>query len=348
VDSFNWNGNIGAITFGNGTTGVSGAVSSSNSLVGSTAGDMVGQEGIIALTNGNYVVDSILWNGFRGAVTFGNGTTGVTGTVSSSNSLVGSTAGDSVGNGAIIPLASGNYGGGSSRWNGDIGAFTFGNGSKGTTGTISSSNSVLGHTALDLGSVVVDNADNAFYVSFPGDGSGTVYRGSSISGFFGPPALPNGEVLLSSIISPDSTVYDLTALGNLFSFAAGDTSWTLIDSNVLKISLAGNGDLVDLKADGTLKEFTAVGSASSYVQLDAGVTSFAIAGNGDVVDLHGSGNLFEFTAFRSGSAVNIDTNVASFQISAIGYVEDQHYTTGNKYIQTSFRGPVNQPISQFM
>ena len=34
--------NAGAVTWGNGTTGVSGAVSAANSLVGSTASDQVG------------------------------------------------------------------------------------------------------------------------------------------------------------------------------------------------------------------------------------------------------------------------------------------------------------------
>ena len=53
------------------------------------------------LSNGNYVVRSPDWdNGAAadaGAVTWGSGTTGITGTVSAANSLVGSTAGDQVG-----------------------------------------------------------------------------------------------------------------------------------------------------------------------------------------------------------------------------------------------------------
>ncbi len=54
-----------------------------------------------ALTNGNYVVSSPYWdNGAAtdaGAVTWCSGTTGCTGAVSASNSLVGSTANDQVG-----------------------------------------------------------------------------------------------------------------------------------------------------------------------------------------------------------------------------------------------------------
>jgi hypothetical protein len=95
-------GNVGAATWGDGTTGVSGSVSSANSLVGTTASDLVGNFGVTALTNGNYVVRSTVWDngavGDAGAVTWGNGTTGVSGAVSSANSLVGSTASDQVGN----------------------------------------------------------------------------------------------------------------------------------------------------------------------------------------------------------------------------------------------------------
>jgi hypothetical protein len=83
----------GAVTWGNGTTGVSGNVTATNSLVGTTANDQVGSGGVTALTNGNYVVISTLWDNTSatnaGAVTWGNGTTGVSGNVTSTNSIVG-------------------------------------------------------------------------------------------------------------------------------------------------------------------------------------------------------------------------------------------------------------------
>ena len=108
VSSPNWtNGaaaGAGAVTWGSGTAGVSGAVSATNSLVGSTASDYVGSDGVTALSNGNYVVSSPDWtNGAAadaGAVTWGSGTAGVSGPVSATNSLVGSTANDSVGGSA--------------------------------------------------------------------------------------------------------------------------------------------------------------------------------------------------------------------------------------------------------
>ncbi|MFG6415156.1 YDG domain-containing protein [Roseateles sp. DC23W] len=116
VRSPSWDGGKGAITWGSGSAGLAGAVSSGNSLVGSvadvistssanatrggksftdttyrltTTGDHVGLLGQV-LDNGNYVAISPYWNGGRGAVTWvGSGNR--TGTVSAANSLVGST-----------------------------------------------------------------------------------------------------------------------------------------------------------------------------------------------------------------------------------------------------------------
>src|SRR5439155_550279 len=124
VNSFSWGSNdVGAVTWGNGTTGqlgtaTFGAISSANSLVGSLSNDQVGIGGITVLNNGNFVVRSRLWdNGGAldaGAVTWGNGTTGQLGTgtfgpVSPTNSLVGSSTFDNVGNGGVTALSNGNF-----------------------------------------------------------------------------------------------------------------------------------------------------------------------------------------------------------------------------------------------
>ncbi|MBI2753527.1 MAG: filamentous hemagglutinin N-terminal domain-containing protein [Betaproteobacteria bacterium] len=145
----------GAVTWGNGTTGVTGAVASSNSLVGSTSFDNVGSSGVTALTNGNYVVSSPLWDDGTvaanvGAVTWGNGTAGITGTVAAGNSLVGTASGDQVGLDGVTALTNGNYVVRSPKWNGNVGAATFGNGATGVTGTVSASNSLVGSVAFDL------------------------------------------------------------------------------------------------------------------------------------------------------------------------------------------------------
>jgi hypothetical protein len=153
-----WNDSEGAATWGNGTTGIIGTVSPSNSLVGSTSaagggtGDQVGFNypegtGIIALSNGNYIVATPDWNNNVGAVTWGNGTTGVSGTISVSNSLVGGTTGDEVGS-YVLALGDGNYVVNSPGWNGSQGAVTWGNGANGSTfndqNTIDQQNSLEG------------------------------------------------------------------------------------------------------------------------------------------------------------------------------------------------------------
>lgn len=141
----------GAVTFGNGTAGITGAVTTSNSLVGTTADDNVGLDSVKALTNGNYVVGSSLWdngsNEDAGAATFGNGVTGIAGPVSTTNSLFGS-AFDYVADGIEV-LSNGNYVVKSPYWNNgavsSAGAVTFGNGTTGTVGLVTSSNSSWAH-----------------------------------------------------------------------------------------------------------------------------------------------------------------------------------------------------------
>ena len=105
-----------------------------------------------ALSNGNYVVRSPDWdNGAiadAGAVTWGNGTGGVTGPVSTANSLVGSQPSDQVGTNGVTALSNGNYVVSSLTWdNGaitDAGAISWGFGAGGTHGEISAANSVRG------------------------------------------------------------------------------------------------------------------------------------------------------------------------------------------------------------
>ena len=168
----------GAVTWGNGNTGVAGTIDSTNSLVGSAAfnQDEVGSGGVVALSNGNYVVLSRLWsNGaseYVGAATWANGNTGITGKVSPSNSLVGRRSFDFYSGSSITPLSNGNYVVNTPNWdNGtvvDAGAVTWGDGNVGTTGEIDSSKSLIGNktngnlntqvTPLSNGNYVVVNS----------------------------------------------------------------------------------------------------------------------------------------------------------------------------------------------
>ncbi len=123
----------GAVTLVDGSNGhiavtgnTYGAVSALNSLVGSAIGEQVGSgtggsNGITALPSGNYLIISPRWNGVNqlgyGAVTWANGLTGIQGSITSVNSLVGSKTGDRVGYGGITVLTNGNYVVGSPNWN---------------------------------------------------------------------------------------------------------------------------------------------------------------------------------------------------------------------------------------
>jgi Repeat of unknown function (DUF5650)/Secretion system C-terminal sorting domain len=172
VCSTGWNGSAGAVTWGNGTIGVSGVVDSTNSLVGGFQ-ELLGYFGITALNNGNYLVYSPAWdNGTAtdaGAVTWGNGTTGISGKINSGNSLVGSNVNDNVGASSAIQLSNGNYLVKSPIWdNGtimDAGAITWGSGSSGVVGVIGSNNSLVGSTANDnIGSSDVTVLTNGNYL----------------------------------------------------------------------------------------------------------------------------------------------------------------------------------------
>jgi hypothetical protein len=164
--------NAGAATRANGTTGTSGVVSAANSLVGSTSSDLISSGGVTALTNGNYVVRSPAWDNVAianaGAVTWGSGTTGISGAVSAANSLVGSKASDQVGSGSVTALTNGSYVVASTFWdNGatvDAGAATWCSGTTGRSGTLSAANSLVGSTSTDQVGIGMTALTNGNYV----------------------------------------------------------------------------------------------------------------------------------------------------------------------------------------
>src|SRR5439155_1147891 len=219
----NWNGNRGAVTWGSGTTGVSGTVSEANSLVGSSSNDYVGSGAVFALSNGNYVVTSLFWSASRGAVTWGNGSTGVTGTVSEANSLIGSAPGEYTGSNGITVLSNGNYVVRSTNWNGGRAAVTWGSGTQGVQGVISEANSLVGSNLGDSVGYVLTLSNGNYVVYSPfwsgargavtwGDGTtaihGTVSDRNSLvgsspgdqvgMGYLGVVALSNGSYVVQS------------------------------------------------------------------------------------------------------------------------------------------------------
>jgi hypothetical protein len=222
VGSPSWNGGTGAVTWGNGSTGISGTISADNSLVGSNPGDGVGAGSygaITPLSNGNYVVDSPQWNGNRGAATWGNGSTGIAGTISAANSLVGtnpggnafsSNPGDLVGL-RVTPLSNGNYVVENPYWDGGLGAATWGNGSTGTSGTVSAANSLVGSnpgdrvggvTPLSNGNYVVSSANAVTWVNASTGTIGSVSEANSLVGtgsYARITPLSNGNYVVNSL-----------------------------------------------------------------------------------------------------------------------------------------------------
>ncbi|MCE9608249.1 MAG: hypothetical protein K8U03_25470, partial [Planctomycetia bacterium] len=213
VRSFSWNGSRGAVTWGSGTSGIVGEVSAANSLVGTTANDQVGS-GITALGNGNYVVRSTFWNGFRGAVTWGSGTSGITGAVSAANSLIGSNENDSVGGNGITALTNGNYVVGSANWNGNRGAATWGSGTSGIIGAVSAANSLVGTNGNDqVGGGVTALGNGNYVVRSSGwnVSRGAATWGSGTSGIVGAVSAANSLVGTNA---NDQVGAGITLLGN--------------------------------------------------------------------------------------------------------------------------------------
>lgn len=196
---------VGALTWGNGTTGVRGIVSPANSLVGSSAGDGIGLF-ISTLPNGNYLSIADGWNNGPisnvGAVTWGNGSSGITGQVSPANSLVGTTAGDQVGSRVTI-TADSNYILNNRDWDAtnpvavDVGAISLGNGTTGTTGFVGSANSVLGTVASQAFRILFayDPTRNQMIVGRRDSNLVTLFRGDRLRSLaktsFDAPGAPN-------------------------------------------------------------------------------------------------------------------------------------------------------------
>ena len=223
VDSSAWDNKLGAATWGNGNGGTVGELSSSNSLVGSSVNDRVGYSGVVALSNGNYVVSSLTWNSNLGAATWGDGNGGTVGAVSASNSLVGATSGDEVG--GVTALSNGNYVVSSPYWDdgvADVGAVTWGNGNGGTVGAVSASNSLIGSSVTDNVGSVIALSSGDYVVSSPyWDNAGTADVGAATWG--------NGN---------GGTVGTVSAANSLVGSSAADN---VGDGGVIALS---NGDYV--------------------------------------------------------------------------------------------------------
>lgn len=160
--------NAGAVTWADGLTGITGAITTTNSFVGTKTDDAVGSSGIVALPDGNYLICSDLWDNAAianvGAVTWADGTASLTGSISSANSIIGTLAGDRVGENKATVLTNGNYVIKSQRWNGNRGAVTWCDKNVPPTGTVSSANSLTGVNANDFAGNSLVALSNGNYV----------------------------------------------------------------------------------------------------------------------------------------------------------------------------------------
>jgi hypothetical protein len=278
VASSNWNNHVGAATWGNGITGIVGPVSTSNSLAGATPNDGV-SDVVTALSNGNYVVDSVSWNNAVGAATWGNGTTGTVGIVSASNSLVGTTANDVVGINGITALSNGNYVVASSSWNNNVGAATWGDGNIGTVGTVSASNSLVGSIANDSVGVSITALSNGNYVV-----ASPFWNSGVTNNFVGAATWGNGSVGIVGAVSASNSL-----VGSVPNDQVGTDGVTaLSDGNyVVESGVWNNGAATSAGAvtwgngssgiAGTVSSDNSLVGATANDQVGGGVTNAVVA-----------------------------------------------------------------------
>ncbi|MCB1643411.1 MAG: hypothetical protein KDI37_16905, partial [Xanthomonadales bacterium] len=162
---------VGAVTWGSGSSGISGPISATNSLIGSTSDDQTG-DSVAELSNGHYVVCSPGWNNGAlanaGAATWANGTSGIVGLVTAANSLVGPKAGDRVCDQPPVALSNGHYVVRSTVWDNssasNAGAVTWGDGQAGTVGSVTTGNSFVGRGNNERTGLSVTALSNGNYV----------------------------------------------------------------------------------------------------------------------------------------------------------------------------------------
>nr|WP_226895569.1 Ig-like domain-containing protein [Luteolibacter marinus] len=334
ISSFWDNGTFvdaGAATWANGASGIAGAISDANSLVGDSADDRVGSSGVLSLSGGDFVIVSPLWDASptamdAGAVTWGNAGSGIAGSISAGNSLVGTRGGDQVGSGGVLrldcPGGICNYAVVSPNWDQsssvtNVGAVTWAPGVTGLAGAVSSINSLTGlarDNRIGNGGVALLPDGNLVIISpdwgtggVPSRGAATPFNGStSMTGTVGSANSLTGstagdrvgsggvEVLADGnfvVISPE---WDRAGIAD-----AGAVTWWQFSNSAFTTVAAGNS-LVGASPDDRIGSggVTALNAGSYVVQsprwdngtsLDAGAVTWC-AGSGSTSAVVGSGN----------------------------------------------------------
>ena len=323
----------GAVTFGNGTTGAVGVVSATNSLVGTSANDLVGTF-IRSLSNGNYVVESSSWNGGAGAATFVNGTNGniagtgsAGGSVSAANSLVGTNPGDQVGQIVIPVSSSGNYVVISQNWNGGRGAVTFGNGTTGVTGAVSTSNSLVGSTPDTtttgdrVGSGAIEPLPGGNYlVLSPNWNNGGAVGAGAVTWVNGTNGNAFGQSSPGAVVSATNSLVGTTAgdrVGNIDTDCSSDCArFTFIPSSSgVNVALLNNTWTNPTTGNGNAGAVTYINSATGLAGPISSANSIIGVGQGDEI---GSGGIFPLGI--TGNFIVSSPNAANGALAGAGLV----------------------------
>src|SRR5450759_3934516 len=243
---------------------------------------MVGQNGVIALPNGNYVLANFNWTyaagGGWGAVTWVNGATGQTSNasniISQSNSVVGNNYGEQVGS-RVVVLTNNNYVIGSFNWRGPDtgyatsgGAATWVNGSTGLTkdglGVISSANSWLGINTSDMVGFNITALSNGNYVvgsPLWSNHLGAVTWGDGLAGSAG--FVGSANSLVGSLAG-DYVGGDYLGRNNVFALSNGNY---VVESGYWNVSAGavtwGDGATAGTRLAGTISSTNSVVGAVS-------------------------------------------------------------------------------------
>ncbi len=316
----------GAVTFCSTSSPCTGAITSGNSLVGTTGGDHVGSGSIYKLPGGGFVVTVTGWdNGLAvdaGAVRFCSSANACYGEISSSNSIVGSHNNDHVGN-SIYILSDNAFLVRSTEWDDgtttDVGAVTWCSGSSSCYGAVSFSNSLIGeHTGDRIGSSGILSLESGRYAVFSpewdrggtsdagavtfctmGGCSGYISAANSIMGAtkddmvgWTNARLPySGNYLVLSPYWDDAGVVDAGAV-TWCSGISGCKNFEIDNSNSLVGGSAGDGPGLDAVASYDVNNYMVMfPNWDNGGTEDAGAVKWCPGGSGCAGTLEASGNL---------------------------------------------------------
>lgn len=274
---------LGAATWCSGARVTSSAlVGSSNSLVGSRAGDFSGAS-VVALANGNYVVATPFWDNGpmtdAGAVTWANGdeeratVERPRGPVSPATALAGTHADDRIGSAGVFALVNGHYVVASPYWSGEAGtsprsgASTWLRGDVPSIGAVSGMNSLVGTRMLqEVGSGGVTALANGHYVVLsprwePDDPA------VALTAQYGAATWANGEFPTTGPIAAENSL-----VGSQIGSLVGTSAVALADGNFVVVSpYYSYGSLSNAGAithgDGAIGMHGAVSAENSLVGL---------------------------------------------------------------------------------